>query len=218
MVWRDANLITASNTPILIDGVTGLTGLIGAGSDPTSGALLTGGIEVTNMHAGFTLSGFNITDDRETSTVWFHDNSGTLNIENLEIQNVDESGFGITVGNQTGAVNLYAVNIHNSGGEGASLYVTGAVTITNSAFDANGGTLGNTNGLTVNATGAVTLNSVSASNNTRGDGARITSQTGVTVRNSTFFFVGVFVTSRLPGIPAVTASCWITTPAPAPFR
>ena len=137
------------------------------------------------MTTGFTLRGFYILDDYAGPTVNFHNNSGTLNLEDLDIQNVNQDGIGLQVTNQTGAVNLWAVNATGNGAQGADLTVTGAVTITNSAFDTNG-SVGETNGLNVNASGAVSLNGVSASNNTRGTGAEITSQTSVTVKNSSF--------------------------------
>ena len=115
-----------------------------------------------HMTTGFTLRGFYILDDYAGPTVNFHNNSGTLNIEDLEIQNVNQDGIGLQVTNQTGAVNLWAVNATGNGAQGADLTVTGAVTITNSAFDANGDSGGTTNGLIVKASGAVTLNGVSA--------------------------------------------------------
>ena len=93
--------------------------------------------------------------------------TGDITINDFDIQNTsDDAGFGLFV-DTDGAITLDNVSVNgttaNSAGfgEGAELYSTGDVNITDSEFDDNQG-----NGLQTTSAGAITLTNVSASNNT----------------------------------------------------
>ena len=174
---------------ILINNIDSLTGLQGAGmeNNPATSTVLTGSIEVRYTDTPFILSGFYIHANQDQAAVYFHENTGTLTIENLSVVNDHNDGEGLVVENHTGAVNLYQVNAVYNGSTGAEIATQGNITITNSAFNFNGGASGTTKGLLLQAVnGSVTINGISASNNTRGDGAHIFYTTTFTLKNSIF--------------------------------
>lgn len=93
--------------------------------------------------------------------------TGDITINHFDIQNTtDGAGFGLFV-DTDGAITLNNVSVNGTTvngagfGEGAELYSTGDVNITDSEFDDNRG-----NGLQATSAGAITLTNVSASNNT----------------------------------------------------
>ena len=172
---------------ILIDSVTGLTGLMGAGmeNNPATSTVLTGSIEVRYLTTPFTLSGFYIHANQDQAGVYIHENTGTLTLEDLNVTNDHINGEGLVVETHIGAVNLYQVNTAHNGGTGTDIRTTGNATITNSAFDYNGGTSGSTPGLYIEAhNGSVTINGVSASNNTQYRGAHIQYSTNLTIKTA----------------------------------
>ena len=180
---------------VTVSGVAGLTGIVfqnyypaeaSAGFDPydyTNWPTIAGWVTVENQTAGFTLLGFNITTGSAGSLVSFVDNTGTLNLSYLNIENTG-TGAGLSINTNSGAVNISHVRSRGNGGNGAEVGsvtpVQGTVTISGSSFDHNGGTYG----LTVAATGLVTLNGVSASGN-EVNGARIQSH-GALIKNGVF--------------------------------
>lgn len=133
----------------------------------------------------FTLAGFKIAVNNGNPAVKIdNDNgaTGTLTLSYLDISN-GGSGAGLQINDQTGTINITAVNATSVSGRGAYIgsdsAIAGKLNITNSGFNHNGGI-----GLEVHITGQTTLTGVSSSNNAdlgvEFDGA------GVIIKNSVF--------------------------------
>jgi hypothetical protein len=109
-----------------------------------------------------TVTGRSSTDVSMVFVNW----TGNITLNDIDIAAADNAGFGLFVDN-TGTVALNNVSVDNTPintfgfGDGAVLNSTGNVNITNSEFDNNAG-----NGLQVQSGGMINLDTVSASNNT----------------------------------------------------
>jgi len=152
--------------------------------DPESWPTIYGTVTITNLPT-FTLLGFNIVGNDATNGVVQIDNSsgsGALTLSYLNIQNTGNSN-GLKIERHTGTIKLETVRAASAGGDGAWLgaagAVNGAITITNSGFNAN-----LRSGLTIVSSGLVTLNGVSASGNGH-HGVDLQSR-GAVVKNSVF--------------------------------
>ena len=186
--------------------LSGLKGLIGAGSGSVT---LTGNVSVSNTTLGFTLSGFTI-----DGSVTLDHNSGALVLDDLYIQN--DSGDGLTVDHHNGSVKMSNVQSRDNTGDGAhidnSAALSGAVNITNSAFDYNndGEALTWNVGLYVNTNGAVMLEGVAASNN-NGNGAEIYGFSSLSIKNSLFDHNSVSPYSSQYGFGLIASTSKIAT-------
>lgn len=171
---------------VVVDGSTlgnlgNLTGIIGAGSGSTT---LNGSFYITGMNA-FTLSGFTVTTDTGDA-IYIADNTGALQLTDLDVTSTSEEASGIRVDGQTGDVNFTGVNSTNENGigiyinvlsgnvnldnvaandsifGGASISVdSGNITVSDSEFLNNG-----YDGLYVSTySGSITLNNVTATGN-----------------------------------------------------
>jgi hypothetical protein len=156
-------------------------GIIGAGSGSTT---LNGSFYITGMNA-FTLSGFNVITD-SGDAIYVADNTGALQLTDLDVTSTSGEASGIRVDGQTGDVNFTGVNSTNENGigiyinvfsgnvnldnvaanesvfGGASISVdSGNVTVSDSEFLNNG-----YDGLYVSTdSGNITLNNVTATGN-----------------------------------------------------
>ena len=133
----------------------------------------------------FTLAGFKIAVNNGNPAVKIdNDNgaTGTLTLSYLDISN-GGSGAGLQINDQTGTINITAVNATSVSGRGAYIgsdsAIAGKLNITNSGFNHNGGI-----GLEVHITGQTTLTGVSSSNN--GDLGVEFDGAGVIIKNSVF--------------------------------
>ena len=172
---------------VVIDGSSGngnlstFKGLVGAGSGTVT---LTGSISISNTTAGFTLSGFSV-----IGSISLDNNSGSLYLDDLYIQN--DSGDGLKVSNHNGNVTVTNVQSRDNKGDGARIDNTaaskGSVTITNSSFDYNDdeNDLTWNVGLYINTNGPVTLDGVATSRN-NGNGTEIHGFSALTISNSLF--------------------------------
>ena len=135
-----------------------LNGLIGV--DGSALTTINGNISITNNINGFTLSGFTI-----KGGVSILDSSGTLLLEDLNVKNPGGKGIIIGVRNTAphqGAVTLKDVQSNGNTADGATIFTTGNISVTNSSFDGNGGD----SGLRVESSaGTMTIRGVSASHN-----------------------------------------------------
>ena len=195
---EDASLATDYTGAVVVNGIPGLTGLIGVStltSSPSSLITLNGSINVSNQLAGFTLSGLTVSGDQAGALVDFSWNTGLLTLLDLVIKNTNASGDALSVFAHTGNVSLNEVKADLNGDEGADIAAFGNVAITNSSFDSNSGN----EALLIDSGGSVTLNGVSASNNNAGDGVNIFAVKGVTVRNSVFTYNHDGIISNLIG-------------------
>ena len=184
---EDAGLATDYTGAVVVNGIPGLTGLVGVSastSSPSSLINLNGSFNISNQLNGFTLSGLTISGNQAGALVDFSWNTGQLTLHDLVINNTHANGDALSVFAHTGNVSLNEVKADLNGDEGADIAVTGNVTIKNSSFDSNSGN----EALMLDAGGSVSLNGVSASNNNAGDGANIFTVKGVTVRNSVFTY------------------------------
>jgi len=150
---------------VLIDGSFGnfknLTGLIGEDSATT---ILNGNVTLQNMNMGtnvFTFQGFTL-----NGRLWAHDNTNTLNMTDVVVQDGSVGGDGIVIRNHIGNVTLTDVDV--SGIKYYSTYfdnVTGNVTVTTSGgtstFDNNDAGL-----VVYYVTGGITINDVTMKDNT----------------------------------------------------
>ena len=159
-----------------------LKGLVGV--DGMAVTTINGNVSISNTLTGFTLSGFTINGQLIIDT-----NTGTLNLENLDVNYTTSVANPIYVYNQKGSINVKQVK---SSGNRSSNYFnntagTGIITITQSAFDNNNPAAGVTNahGLYLLTNGTITLDGVSASNN-NGSGVRIDMGGALTIKNSVF--------------------------------
>jgi hypothetical protein len=168
---------------VIINGTLGnlgnLTGIIGEGSGSTT---LNSSFNISNMNA-FTLSGFTVIND-SGDAILMTDNTGDLQLTDLNVTNASEEGTGVRVDNHTGNVDLTDVSAI-TWGTGIYIYVLdGDVTLNNVVSDGNpygganvytengdvavtGGSFSNNHdtGLNINANGNVTLDGVTAVEN-----------------------------------------------------
>ena len=159
-----------------------IKGLVGV--DGLASTIINGNVSISNTLTGFTLSGFTINGMLIIDT-----NTGTLNLENLDVNYTAAVNHPIYVYNHKGSINVKQVK---SSGNRFSNYFnntagTGNITITQSAFDNNNPAAGVTNahGLYLLTNGTITLDGVSASNN-NGSGVRIDLGGALTIKNSVF--------------------------------
>jgi putative surface-exposed virulence protein len=145
-------------------------------------------LSVTNTTAGFTLKGMNIDGNYSGALLDFDANTGALNLTDLIVQNIHNTGDAIDITNQTGNVTLHTVEADLNGDQGAHIVSTGNVSVTNSSFDhnSNSGAGTATHSLHIVANGSITLTGISSSQFFNGDGAMLESQKSITVKNSVF--------------------------------
>ncbi len=178
---------TFKSDEILVDGssasIAKLTGIIGAGSGQTVFSEISA-FSILNMPGPFTLSGMTI--QRESGTakpvINFDNIGGTIVLKDLVIYNATSEG-GLRIEHTRGSVLIDDFTVNFSHSNGAVIDNTagsGNVTIRNSEFIASGGS-----NLLVYSNGSVLLDGV-ATVNSSVNGASITAQKGVTVKNSRF--------------------------------
>jgi putative surface-exposed virulence protein len=185
-IYIEAGTYTQTSSITITSG-SNLTGIIGAGSDPTTGTTIAFSnnmsLTVSNTTLGFALQGVNITGNTPGGLVNFSNNTGVLNVTDVAVKNTNASGDGIIITGQTGAVNINRVESSSNGDEGLKVTATGNITIKNSNFDWNSGSYS----MAVTSTaGNITLDGVSSSHNNSGNGANLLAKTGVKVSNSSF--------------------------------
>ncbi len=179
---------------VIINGTLGnlgnLTGVIGAGSSLTT---LNGSFNISNMNI-FTLSGFIVTND-DGDAIYITNNTGALQLTDLEVTNTSVEATGIRVENHTGNVDLTNVS-STSFGNGIEIdVISGDVTLNN--VTASGNSFGGANVYTEN--GSVAVNGGDFSNNDR-TGLNINANGNITLDDVTATEngssgVGVFVDS-----------------------
>ena len=159
-----------------------LKGLIGV--DGLALTTINGTVSITNTLTGFTLSGFTI-----NGKVYALNNTGTLNLENLDVNYTTLVDYPIYVDSHKGAINVKQVK--SSGNRFSNYFNNTAgiynITITQSAFDNNNPSSSGfyAHGLQLYSNGTITLDGVSASNN-NGSGALILQGGALTIKNSVF--------------------------------
>jgi hypothetical protein len=159
-----------------------LKGIIGV--DGSSATILNGNVNISNTIAGFTLQGFTI-----NGRLLMNNNTGTLNLTDLDINYTAAALSPISVANHNGAINVKQVK--SSGNRGSNSFNnaigTGNITITNSAFDHNNPASAGlyAQGIYINTNGSVTIDGVSASNN-NGNGLFILQGANLVIKNSVF--------------------------------
>ncbi|NPV76444.1 MAG: hypothetical protein HPY59_08705 [Anaerolineae bacterium] len=172
--------------------------LTGAGSDPVTGTVLNGTIDIRNLLYGFTLSGFYIQGNgTEAVPLVRIDSYGVVTVTDVAVVGGGQEGMVIT--SKTAVATLANVEARDNKNNGVEIgevvdtetgvnfkSLTGPVSVTNSVFNHNGvandGTLWRS-GLSV-ATGSIaTINGVTASGNL-GDGINIFRGVNITVQNS----------------------------------
>jgi len=166
-------LISAGTNPTLRQ----LSALLGAGSTQS---FIGDNLNISGVTNGFTLRGFTFT---EGSMVSFAENSGAIVLEDVVV-NVTTGVGGVRVvgGMDTphnGSVTIRDVTSSGASQPGGAFLVSGAVTITNSAF------LGSHSTGLIAKGSSITINGVSASNN-ENIGADLSATGSITVRNSIF--------------------------------
>ena len=159
-----------------------LKGLIGVnGSAVTT---ISGVVTISNLTTGFTLSGFTINNQ-----LIINGNTGTLILEDLDVNYTATVNYPISVTNHNGSVivkqvkssgNRYSNRIDNTAG-------TGNITILQSAFDNNNPASPGSYayGLHLYSKGTITLDGVSASHN-NGNGIFVAQGGALTIKNSVF--------------------------------
>lgn len=174
------NIVVASD-PIL----AGFKGFIGEVVDGLPGVIMTfGRIHVEGVTSGFTVTGFDISTSTIYAAISIADSSGPIKIQDVDLHNSSASGHGLEVINHNGSVTITRAKVSGNAGGGAyieNLAGTKGVTITNSAFEEN-----QLFGLQIISNGKVTINGISASDNHDMDGANISAQGGLDIRNSVF--------------------------------
>ncbi len=86
---EDASLATDYTGAVVVNGIPGLTGLVGVStltSSPSSLITLNGSINVSNQLAGFTLSGLTVSGNQAGALVDFSWNTGLLTLLDLVIK------------------------------------------------------------------------------------------------------------------------------------
>lgn len=171
------------NESITINGgaLASLKGIIGV--DGSAATILNGTVNIQNTIAGFTLQGFTI-----NGRLLMSNNTGTLNLTDLDVNYTASALSPINVFNHNGAININRVK--SSGNRGSNSFDNtagiGNITITNSAFDHNNpAAAGYAHGIYINTLGSVTLDGVSASGN-NGSGLYIIQGNNLTIKNSVF--------------------------------
>ncbi len=172
------------NESITINGgaLASLKGIIGV--DGSAATILNGTVNIQNTIAGFTLKGFTI-----NGRLLMSNNTGTLNLTDLDVNYTVSALAPINVFNHNGAINVTWVK--SSGNRGNNSFEntagTGNITITNSAFDHNNPASAGlyAHGVYINTLGSVTLDGVSASGN-NGSGLYILQGNNLTIKNSVF--------------------------------
>ena len=145
---------------------------------------INGNVTISNTLTGFTLSGFTI-----NGRLIIDNNTGTLNLENLDVNYPTTVNYPIYVDNHNGAINVKKVT--SSGNRYPNYFDntngTGNITITQSAFDNNNPAFSGSyaHGLEIRSNGTITLDGVSASNN-NGSGVLIYQGGALTIKNSVF--------------------------------
>jgi hypothetical protein len=141
---------------ISIDGsnpnLANLKGLIGIADTDGIFPSITGYVQVSNLHSGFTLSGFTI-----NGGVLFSGNAGALVLQDLDVD-----GYDIAVNNHSGNITVKNVKSHHTENTGTSLNNTAAgnVVVSDSFFNDN-----DLDGLYIKTNGTISLNNVIASGN-----------------------------------------------------
>jgi hypothetical protein len=162
--------------------ISTLKGLIGVNGLATT--IINGNVSITNTLTGFTLSGFTI-----NGQVYVNSNTGTLNLDNLDVNYTATINYPIYVDNHIGSINVKQVK--SSGNRRSNFFNntvgTGNITITQSAFDNNNPASPGfyAHGLQLYSNGTITLDGVSASNN-NGSGVLIYQGGALTIKNSVF--------------------------------
>ena len=171
---------------IVIDGIepnlTFMKGLVGLANSSNVFPTINGDVTISNLLSGFTLSGFII-----TGGVSLENNTGVLNMTDLDVAN--SSGTGLTVSGQNGNITITRVKSSGNSGDGMDLQndTAGNVTVTNSACDDNdsGAGIGNTAGLRITTKGIITINGFSGSRN-NGFGLYTSGFSKMLIKNSVF--------------------------------
>lgn len=159
-----------------------LKGIVGV--DGSASTILNGNVNVSNTTAGFTLQGFTI-----NGRVLMSNNTGTLNLTDLDVNYTTSALSPINVFNHNGAINVSRVK--SSGNRGSNSFNnsagTGNITITNSAFDHNNPASSGlyAHGVYIISNGSINIDGVSASGN-NGSGLYILQGNNLTVKNSVF--------------------------------
>lgn len=159
-IYVEASYNGNDNSQIAFDGNV-LTGLSGGGNVLTIQGGWNGD-QGTNFDITTDITGTSLADVSMVFVNW----TGDITINDFDIQNTtDGAGFGLYI-DTNGAITLDNVSVNGTAsngayGEGAELYSTGDVNISDSEFDDNQG-----NGLQVTSTGNITLTNVSAVYNT----------------------------------------------------
>ncbi len=186
---------------VLIDGVAGLKGMIGAVNpmDNLPNVTINGHLWVRNTSSGFTLNGFNIQGDEAApdedldllpdyplGVLDFTETAGTLILSNLDVTNSNVAGEGIVIIEHNGAVTLTNVDSSDNAGGGMviSIPYNKSVTIKNSSFDHNSG---NTfvNGIYIETKGPVLIIGVTARwNNGTAPALWLSSNNTLNIKNS----------------------------------
>ncbi len=189
---------------VLIDGVAGLKGMIGAVNpmDNLPNVTINGHLWVRNTSSGFTLNGFKISGneaapdedldllpDYPLGVLDFTETAGTLILTNLKVTNSNGAGEGIVIDSHNGAVTL--TNVDSSGNAGAGLVIgipySRTLTIKNSSFDDNDGNIFGS-GLNISTLGVVVIDGLSASHNGsvefRSPALLIRDSGAITIKNS----------------------------------
>ena len=174
--------------------------LTGAGSDPLTGTVLNGKIDIRNLLYGFTLSGFYIQGNgTETAPLVYIDSYGAVTVTDVALVGGGQEGMVIT--RKAGAVTLANVEARDNKGSGVEIGeftdldgggiqftpISGPVSVSNSVFNHNA--TANTDGskwragLSISTNSIVTINGVTASGNL-GGGVDVFRGVNVTVKNS----------------------------------
>ena len=183
------NVLGGSYTEnVTVNGLSGfgvlsnLKGIVGV--DGLASTIINGNVSISNTLLGFTLRGFTINGRLIIDT-----NTGTLNLENLDVNYTATVDYPIYVHNQKGSINVKQVK---SSGNRFSNYFNntagiGNITISQSAFDNNNPSSSGfyAHGLFLDTNGSITLDGVSASNN-NGNGVLIDQGGTLTIKNSVF--------------------------------
>ena len=176
------------NENVTVDGLSGsgilanLKGIVGVNG--LSLTTINGNVSISNTVLGFTLSGFTINGRLIIDT-----NTGTLNLQNLDVNYTATVNYPIYVDNHKGSINVKQVK--SSGNREDNYFDNsdgiGNITITQSAFDNNNPSFAGSyaHGLYLVSNGTITLDGVSASNN-NGSGVLIFQGGALTIKNSVF--------------------------------
>jgi hypothetical protein len=189
--------------------VSGLLAIVGTGDTPDQ-VVINGSIYVKRFPTGFTIQNLTVNNitDPEFAAIWIENNTGTIKLTDVNAHATQEDSSGIVIAHN-GTVELTRVNSSNNAYIGARIWNwgTGGIKITNSTFDQNlqnvydgidyyddeydpsgnptGTTLAKYRGVDLWSPGPISLFGVSVSGNI-GDGARISSNGTVTVKDSVF--------------------------------